>query len=203
MAIAAGALCVSASGSADAVACTLLSASQVRAIVGQDHSIPLRNYDPTSKVSEAVNTECDIGAWSGATPTSPAAVFQTARSGHAAQVYVETWAPNKTSTNVKSWPHDYDKLTGGFDKEGVIFPHLFSSHGMPSKHITPVGLGYDRTGMTVLPQGQATGLVAAVGCWWNDKTSSAICLLDEEAANRPVAQHLNQLAKIAVPKFLG
>jgi hypothetical protein len=203
MATVAGALCVSASGSADSVACTLVPASQVRTTVGQAQSIVIRNYDPTSKVSEAVNTECDVGAWSGAPPTTPAATFQLARSGHAAQVYIETWAPNKPSPNVGNWSHDYIKLTRGFGKEGVSFPHLFSSAGMPSKRITPAPLGYSRTGLTVLPQGQAKGLIAAIGCWWNDKTYSAICLLDEEAANRPVTQHLNQLAKLAVAKFLG
>jgi hypothetical protein len=40
-------------------------------------------------------------------------------------------------------------------------------------------------------------------CGWEDKTSSAICIFDEEAAFRPVVKHLNQLAAVAVPKFLG
>jgi hypothetical protein len=50
-------------------------------------------------------------------------------------------------------------------------------------------------------QGRAKGLVAAMGCWWDNSTSSAICLLDEEAAGKPVVKHLNELAKIAVPSF--
>ena len=56
--------------------------------------------------------------------------------------------------------------------------------------------------MFVTARGLAKGLVARIGCWWNDSTYSAVCLLDEEAVGNPVVKHLNQLAKIAVPKVL-
>src|SRR6476620_11028069 len=71
------------------VACTLLSPAQLHAILGLSQSRLLRNYDKTvytgPTASEAVNTECDVGVWSGPTPTTPQGMLQTGKSGHAAQ----------------------------------------------------------------------------------------------------------------------
>jgi hypothetical protein len=196
---------VSASGdTAHAVACTLVSPGQLRSILGLSQSMAVRNYDPTNPSSEAVDTECDSVVWSGPPPTTTQGVFATARSGHGAQIGLETWAPHKGSPNAKEWvTTDYAKLTHGFAKESVAFPGVFSANGLPAKTLKLPQLGHKATGFQAAASGLARGLVAAVGCWWEDKSSSAVCLLDEEAASRPVAAHLVQFAKIAVPKFLG
>lgn len=189
--------------SSEAVACTLVSQTQLRSTLGLDKAFVLRNYDATSPAAAGTNTQCAVGVWSGPTPTTRQAVLLIARSGHGAQVGVETWAPHQGSPSVKDWPQDYDKLTGRFDIEGVTIPGVFSSGGWPSKHFTPAHLGNQTTGFTVrITSGPAKGLVAAVGCWWKDSTYSALCMFVEEAAGKPVVKHLNAVAQIAVPKFL-
>jgi hypothetical protein len=204
---AAGALLLAApsrgeTGSADAVACTLIPASKLLATLGLGQSKVMRNYDKTSPASEAVDTECDVVAWSGPIPTSLAAAFQLAKSGRGAQVGVETWAPHEGSPDVHRWiDRDYESLTGRFLIESVTFPGLILKAG--SKSFQPPRLGHDAAGFTgTIPGGPAKGLVVAIGCWWEDKSSSAICLFDEEAAGKPVVAHLNTLAKVAVAKFL-
>ena len=187
----------------DAVACGLLSSTQARSTLGLSQSTILRNYDGSGPISAAIRTDCILGVWSGTAPTSTTAIFALARSGHAAQIAIETWAPHDGSPNVKLWLDDeYDELTGEFIKASVIFPGLFSTAGWPAHKIVVPGLGYDRAGFQVAAQGLGKGLVAALGCWWSDKQSSAICMLVEEASGKPVVKHLGQLAKIAVPKFL-
>jgi hypothetical protein len=188
--------------STNAIACTLLSSSQLRSTLGLSQSTVLRNFDPTGAISEDVDTECDWGVWSGAPPTSTAAMFALARSGHAAQIGIETWAPHKG--HAQDWVNkDYAKLTSGLAQDSVVFPGLFSSHGMPAQTIHPPKLGHVSAGLTAAPSGLAKGLTVAIGCWWEHKTYKAICVLDEEAASRPVKADMLQFAKLAVAKFLG
>jgi hypothetical protein len=184
-----------------AAACRPFSAAQLHSILGLTQSLVMRNTVDDS--GDAVDSECNAVVWSGPMPTSRQAAFRTAKSGHGAQVGIETWAPNNHSPDVAKWPKDYDKLTGGFDKESVTFPGLFTARGLASQTLRLPGLGYQSAGLKAAASGPATGLVVAIGCWWNDKAKSAVCLLDEEAASKPVVKHLNQLAKIAVPKVLG
>ena len=209
VAAAAGALLVASpsradTASADAVACTLIPASKLLATVGLGQSKVMRNYDGTVPVSEAVKTECDVVAWSGPVPTSLEAAFLLAKSGRGAQVGIETWAPHEGSPNVQRWiDKDYDKLTGGFQIESLTFPGLFLKAGASAKSFQPPRFGHDAAGLTgAVPGQRAKGLVVAIGCWWEDTSSSAICLFDEEAAGKPVVAHLNKLAQVAVAKFL-
>jgi hypothetical protein len=146
---------------------------------------------------------CVTEAWSGTKPTSPQAALQTAKAGNGAQFGIEAWTPNESSPYVKQWPNEYDRLTGGFDKHALTFPGLFANAGWPAKWFNPSHLGYQTRGIVVQVQGLAKGLVAAAGCWWNDKALSAVCIVDEEAIGKPVVKHLNQLAAIAAPKILG
>lgn len=186
----------------NAIACTLLSPQQLKSTLRLSQSIVLRDYDPTVAISEAVDTECDWGVWSGAAPTTPTAMFAFARRGHAAQIGIETWAPHQG--HEQDWiDTDYDKLTGRFDIEAVTFPGLFSSRGLPAHSLHPPHLGHDGTGFVTAAPGRAKGLKVAIGCWWEDQTYKAICVFDEEAAYRPVAAHMLTFAKIAVAKFLG
>jgi hypothetical protein len=181
--------------------CPPVSGAQLRSIVGLAGSETVR--DTVADSGEAVHRICGAVAWTGPVPTSLQAAFAMARSGHGAQVGIESWTPNDGNPSADEWPDDYDVLTGGFDIEGVTFPGLFTNGGWPTKHVQPAALGYQTTGLVVTPQGQAKGLRAAIGCWWNDDAFSAVCLLDEEALAKPVLKHLNQLAKIAVPTVLG
>ena len=187
----------------NALACALLSPTQLHSILGLSQSQTVRTYDPTVAISEAVHTECVVGAWSGSMPTSPRAAIELAKSGHGAQIAIQTWEPNDGSPNVKEWiDNDYGQLVGRFDSRSWTFWSQFTQSGWPSKRIEPVEIaGHQTGGFRVAVQGTGKGLVAAVGCWWDNKTHSAICLLDEEAADRPVLKHLNQLAKIAVASF--
>lgn len=193
-----------ATASPSAVACTLVPTSKLLGTLGLAQAKVMRNYDKTTPVSAAVDTECDVVAWSGPVPTSLQAAFGLAKSGRGAQVGVETWAPHDGSPYVKDWlDRGYDKLTGNFLIESVTFPGLFLKAGASVKSFQPARLGHDAVGLTgAVPGKQAKGLVVALGCWWEDKSSSAICLFTEEAAGKPVVAHLNTLAHVAVPKFL-
>jgi hypothetical protein len=189
-------------GSTSAVACTLLSSSQLQSTLGLSQSTVLSSNVPTGALSEDVDTQCGWGVWSGAPPTSPAATFALARAGHAAQIGIETWAPNKG--HQRSWvATDFTKLTGKLTHESATFPGLFTSAGMPSHPIRLGYTGHSGTAFTVAPSGLAKGLTVAIGCWWEKKSYKAICVFDEEAASRPVTADMGTFAKIAVAKFLG
>ena len=182
--------------------CTPISPAQARTILALATSLQMRNT--LDKVGGPLHSECNAVAWTGPTPTSTEGAFQLARSGHGAQFGIEAWHPNPASPDVGKWKsQDYGKMTAGFKTEAAAFPGLFTNAGWPSKRIKPSPFGYPTAGFVVQVQGLGKGLVAAAGCWWDDKSYSAVCLLDEEAASKPVVKHLNQLAAIAVPKMLG
>jgi hypothetical protein len=73
---------------------------------------------------------------------------------------------------------------------------------LASKELSPPQFNWDAIGMVTRPQRSAKGLVAAVGCWWDDSALTAVCLFVEEAVGKPVVKHLNQLAAVAVKKVL-
>src|SRR5262249_31957102 len=66
----------------------------------------------------------------------------------------------------------------------------------------PPHFGHAGKGFVMAGQGLTKGLVGAGGCWWESSTASAICLVDIEAVAKPVVAHANQLAAVAVAKFL-
>ena len=186
---------------AESNSCPPITEARLQSILGLPNVLRARNTVDDS--GSAVRYQCNGVAWSGPPPTSREAAFQLAKSGRGAAFGIETWRPNEGSPSADDWPNQYDKLTGGFDIKSVVFPGLFTNAGWPTKRVTPVGLGYQRAGDVVtVGSGPAKGLVAAVGCWWDDNALTAACLLVEEAAGKPVVQHLNALAKIAVPKVL-
>jgi hypothetical protein len=180
--------------------CPPVSATQLHAILGFPQSLQTRNTVDSGRADHYL---CNGVAWSGPAPSTRQAALQKAKAGQGAAFGIEAWTPNEGSPDADRWPDDYDKLTGRFDIEGVTFPGLFTNMGWPSKHVKPSHFGYQTTGMVVtVGSGPAKGLVAAVGCWWNDNALSAVCLMVEEAAGKPVVKHLNQLAAIAVKKVL-
>jgi hypothetical protein len=182
--------------------CTPISSTQALSILALATSLQMRNT--LDKVGGPLHSECNAVAWTGPTPQSQQAAFQLARSGHGAQFGIEAWRPNPTSPDVAKWKsNDYGALTHEFHTAAATFPGLFNGAGWPAKRIRLSSFGHSVSGFVVQVQGVGKGLDAAAGCWWNDKTYSAVCLLDEEAASKPVAKHLNQLAAIAVPKMLG
>ena len=185
-------------GAGGPVACTLATASQLQSILGLEKSVILSRSSPTVAMSE-----CDWGVWSGATPSSPAAVLQTAKSGRGALLGIETWAAPKSKPDRQKWiTGGYARLKGQLTHEIVSFPGLFASHGASAHVLRLSRLGYSAKAFQVALQGRAKGLIVAVGCWWNDKKSSVICIADEEAAGKPANKHLNQIASAIVAKFL-
>lgn len=182
--------------------CPPVSATQLHSILGLPNS--MQSVNTVDDDAETVRYLCNGVAWSGPAPTSFAAALQRGKSGHGAAFGIESWAPNDSGPDVQRWKDkDYDKLTGGFIITGAIVPGLFTTKlGWPTKALNPPHLGNDARGLLVYPQGVTKGLVAAVGCWWDDQSYSAVCILDEEAIGKPVVKHLNQLAAIVVPKVL-
>lgn len=181
--------------------CPPVAQAQLRSIVGLSASLQMRNTVDDS--GEAVVYLCNGVAWSGVEPTSFQGAVQKARSGQGAGFGIQVWHPNSASSDVQRWKDtDYDKLTGEFDVAAETWPGVFTPKGWPSSTVHPARLGFQSNGLLVRPQGVAKGLVAAVGCWWNDSSYSAVCLFVEEEAGKPVLTHLNQLAKIVVPKVL-
>jgi hypothetical protein len=186
-----------------ATSCPPISAAKLHSVIHLPNSFVERNDVASNKADDYV---CSVVLWSGTPPVGVQAAMQRARSGHAAQVGIESWTPNEASPDVATWrTKDYDTLTGGFQVGSVSIPGLLTTHGWPSHRILPFqGFGFDGVGdFLQVKSGVAKGLVAAVGCWWNDSTYSAVCIADEEAAGKPVARHLNQLAKVAVAKIIG
>src|SRR4029079_13024798 len=146
------------------------SAGQLHSILGLPNSLTVRDTVASAAADHYV---CVTEAWSGTKPTRPQAALQTAKAGNGAQFGIEAWTPNESSPYVKQWPNEYDRLTGGFDKHALTFPGLFANAGWPAKWFNPSRLGYQTRGIVVQVQGLAKGLVAAAGCWWNDKALSA------------------------------
>jgi hypothetical protein len=185
-----------------AVGCTLLSSAQLRSTLGLSQSMILRDYAPRTAGADNIDTECGWGVWTGAPPTSTSAMFAFARSGHAGQVGIETWAPNPGKE--QKWiGKDYDEVSGELLSGTLQFPGIISSRGLPAHVLHVPHLGHDGSGFTAAQPGPAKGLTVAVGCWWEDKTYKAICVFDEEASFRPAEEHMLHFAHIAVRKFLG
>lgn len=189
-------------------ACESVSLAFAQKTLDLKHSTLTRDHsnlegtagEEPSELPHAVHTECGIGLWSGKKPGSRAATFKKARNGQAAQVGVDTWAPNDESPGVGEWEgKEFDELTAGFLKSRFHFLTV-SGHAKP---LNPEGDGYIGAGLLVKATGIAKGLVAAAGCWWDEPTHRAICLFDEEAEGKPVVDHLNALAKKIVPNFLS
>jgi hypothetical protein len=190
-------------------ACEVTSLSRVESTVHLQHSILLRNTsdlestagEEPSELPFDVHTICDIGVWTGSKPKTRAAVLQRAKSGDAAQVGVETWAPNEASPNVGNWfTTGYEETTSAFLNGRFALVYKIPGRAKP---LNPQGEGYSGAGVLIRASGFAKGLIAAIGCWWDHSTYRDICLLDEEAVGKPVVDHLNVLAKNIVPKFLG
>ncbi len=199
-----GASATAVASRAAGVSCPPISGGQLHAILGLPQSIQARNTVDAGD-GGADRYLCNGVAWSGPTPTNLQAAFKTAKAGNGAAFGIEAWTPNEGSPLADKWPDNFDKLTGEFDIKGITLPGLFTNRlGWPSKHVNPLHFGYQATGIVVtVGSGPAKGLVAAVGCWWNDSALSAVCLLVEEAPNKPVVKHLNQLAAIAVKKVIS
>ena len=200
-AIAAGTGAAASRAAHEATACSLVSTGQARSVTGLSQSMVLKDVNGTTKLSHAAETECIVGAWSGTTPTSPDQIAQIAKAGNGAEIGIETWTKN-TGPSGRAWPADYRKLTRGFVTDGATFPGLFSAAGMTSKHLALSAMGFKTTGLQFALTGRMQGVVAAMGCWWNDKKQSAVCVLVEESAQKPFLNHLSSVAKLAVRKFL-
>jgi hypothetical protein len=198
-----GSRAVGASARTEAVACTLVSTGKLESVLGLPQAQVARNFEGTTPASPGRDTECITGLWDGAPPTSRAAVVRAVKSGHAAQIGMETWAPNDGSPDASKWAKEFAKLVTEFKTGATAFPALFTRAGWPSKPFKPTSLGHPTAGFTFAMQKTFKGVLTAVACWWNPKTQSALCLLDEEAASRPVVKHLDRIAAVAVPKFLG
>lgn len=115
--------------------------------LGLEHSGLLRDHsnlegtanEEPAELSHAVHTECGIGLWSGKKPGSRAATFKKARSGRAAQVGIDTWAPNGESPAVGEWEGtEFNELTAGFLKSRFHFL-MVPGHAKP---LNPEGDGY-------------------------------------------------------------
>jgi hypothetical protein len=182
--------------------CPPIAAAQLHAILGFPNSLQARNT--TDDSGGATDYLCNGVAWSGPAPTSFNGALQTAKSGHAAGFGIEAWQPDESSQDVEQWKSkDFLKLRDEMLHGYVSFPGAFTNLGWPTKRIDPLGFGHAAVGVVItVGSGPAKGLVAAVGCWWDNKAFTGVCLLDEEAAGKPVVTHLNALAKIVVPKVL-
>ena len=202
--LAAAGAAAGARSAATARACTLASPAQIRTLLGLSQSTFERNYDNTSPASGARNTQCGIGLWSGPAPGSKQQAFAAAAGGRAAQVGIETWAPHEGSSGLSQWlDRDYDKLTGGFEIGGVVFPGLLSAKGIPSRKLAVPKLAGGRAGLVLAVPGTAGRISAAVGCWWSDRAHAALCMFVESGGRIAVAGRLAALAKIVVPRFFA
>ena len=178
--------------------CSLLSAKQVRVVLGLANATVLDTPVYSSPTDPDLNFGCEIGAWNGSKPTSAAQVLQRARSGKAAQVAYETWVQG-TGRNAGEWPAEFQQLAQAFS-QGVI-PNL-SAPGPPGR-FSPASYGYATAGVTTKLGPPYVGLSFAGACWWSYSTLSATCLGDWEATGKPVVAHLTKLAAIAIPNSLG
>jgi hypothetical protein len=183
-------------------ACSLLPAQQLRSILGLASSAVLDAGVVSS--DPALSYQCDLGAWSGPKPTTTAETAQRARSGKAVAVSYETWAPG-SGPNADQWPNRFAEMTSDFVKGVLMLPGPYGNAGWTIKRIQLGHFGHDGGNGLALRGGQGLlkGLAGAGACWWEGAALTAICLVDVEAAGKPILKHLNQLAAIAVPRFLG
>jgi hypothetical protein len=193
----------------DTRACELVSLHRVETTVHLPKAQVLRDtssLDGTENLQPGegpgvVDTECDLGLWSGAKPKNLAAVFEKARAGQGAQVGVETWSPNDASLNAEDWiKTGWQEETDNFIK--ARWALVFNSGGK-NRPLHPKGEGYIGAGATMKVTGKGKGLEAAIGCWWDHPSYRIVCIFDEEDEGKPIVDHLNTLAENIVPKSLG
>jgi hypothetical protein len=192
----------------EATACETVSRAFAQKKLALDHSALIRdhsnlegteNLEP-SELPRAVHSVCGVGLWSGAKPTTRAALAAAARNGRAALLGVDVWSPNTESPDVGKWEEtEFSELTASFLEGRFKFLQV-PGKGKP---LNPEGDGYIGAGLLVKGTGIAKGLMAAAGCWWSVPSHRAVCVVVEEAEGKPVVDHLNALAKKIVPNFLG
>ena len=123
------------------VACTLISPGQLRGILGFSQSMPERDDDNVAESAGspgARKTMCELGVWDGPQPTNQEETIQLGRSGHGAEVTIQTWASNNGSPNVGEWTKNgYHELTTEFEKGIAALPTEFTSHGFPTERLQP------------------------------------------------------------------
>ncbi len=180
--------------------CSALPAKALLSILGLTTSAVLDAGIVSSDKEPGISYQCDLGAWSGAKPTTAAETLQRARSGKAAAVSYETWAQN-----TDQWPKRFAEMTSDFDKGVIVLPGPYADAGWSVKTFQLQHFGHEGGKGIGLrsAHGLTQGLVGAGGCWWDSSTLTAICIVDIEASNKPILTHLNQLAAIAVRRFLG
>ena len=107
-----------------------------------------------SELPHAVHTVCNVGLWTVSKPKSLGALLAKAKRGQAAQVGIETWAPNDESPDVEDWiKREYDETTSAFLK--TRFALVYKIPGK-AKSLNPAGEGYPGAGVVIKASGQDT-----------------------------------------------
>lgn len=174
------------------------SIGSIKSILGLTHA---QLQQMSHQNDQADSTTCGVGAWNGAQPGSTPAALQAARSGNAAAFGGVTWVPGSSPANWESI--GFAALVAGIKTHSVPFVPLPGVTGpIVGKPYAPAKtFGVDATAW-LMPSVPAPGIESASACWWDPKHYRVICLGLEEQAGKPIAQHLDELAAIAVPQFL-
>ena len=183
-----------------ASAACFVSEPTLRSLLGLAHSGVLLSSHANQVAKSFV---CGIAAWNGAEPTSNQGAIQAARAGNAAAFGGITWAPGPSP---QAWDGaGFGALVAGLKTHSAPIVPLWGGATGPvtGQSFTPdKSFGFGVTAW-LMPNVPSSGLVSANACWWRPQTYSVICLGLEEQAGKPIVQHLNAIAAIAVPAILG
>ena len=183
-AVAALALPASTSASSSAAACALLPAARIASILGLQNVMISKNLpgvSSTDDTSGVVHSLCTGVAWSGPPPTSQAGALAALRRGTGAAFAVETWRPDDQSRYVDTWrSKNFDTLTSHATivADALPFASAFVAH---HPHVLAPAKQGSAVGLTATPRG-VTGVVAAIGLWWDDATAKAVGIAFEESS---------------------
>lgn len=187
------ALAIPASASANDRACGLISAAQLKQVLGGSNYAFERDLtarSSRSNASGALHSVCNGYIWSGAKPSSRQAALAALRAGKASLFAIDTWEPDAKSPAAKTWrSKQFPQLVRSNDGLAVL-PDLPGLAQFNGRNFTPKSYGLGAKGFLVSP---LPGVTAGAAMWSKPSQARAVFVTVGAGAGRSVTKELNQL----------
>lgn len=176
--------------------CALIAQAKIGKALGLEHvaeRTKLGQHYPAE--SDGMDkAECQILAWNGAAPTSPAGALQKLASGNGAELIIQTFQTDPGPDAHKWVDKGYDRQLN--DVQGAGYQVLVKlGHG----HV--FGPPHDGAKRSVGYTGSHGPGRQAIGVWFDDSQHAFMHIDLTMAKSKPVVPLLQSLAQTAVPAF--
>lgn len=195
------ALAVPASASANDRACGLITATQLKQVLGGSNYGFVRDLTARSSrnnASGALHSVCNGYIWSGAKPSSRQAAVAALHAGRASLFAIDTWEPDTKSPAAKTWIRKQFPLLIKNGDGLAVLPGLPGLAQFHARTFAPKNYGLGAKGFLTNP---LPGVLAGAAMWSKAADASAVFVTIGAGSSRPVSKELNQLGGLLVGAF--